>query len=191
MDPEGIIVRIAEENDAIYAKEISEETYRSAIARGSGISRRSPEMIIDKIKQGKAIIAVTTNKQWAGFSYMETWSAGAFVSHSGLIVAPAFRHLHVATQIKDRIFSLSRERYPNAKIFSITTGLTIMKLNAALGFETVTFNELPHDPSFWEGCKSCAHYDILTSQGCRHCLCTALLFTPGKHPQTAPQQSYV
>lgn len=181
MDPEGIIVRIAQTGDEQYAEAISEETYRSAIARGSGISRRSPETIIEKMRQGKAVIAVTPDGQWAGFSYMEVWASGEFVSHSGLIVALAFRHLHVATHIKEKIFALSREKYPEAKIFSITTGLAILKMNAALGFETVTFNELPQDSSFWQGCKSCIHYDILQQQKCKNCLCTAMLFTPDEH----------
>lgn len=183
MDPEGIIVRIAQKDDEQFASAISEETYRSAIARGSGISQRSPATIIEKMRQGKAVVAITSNGQWAGFSYMETWASGAFISHSGLIVAPAFRHLHVAKHIKQKIFSLSREKYPNARIFSITTGLAIMKLNAALGFETVTFNELPHDPSFWEGCKSCIHYPLLQQQNCSNCLCTSMLYTPGSHPE--------
>lgn len=130
------------------------------------------------MKEGKAVIAITKEGQWAGFSYMEVWASGEFVSQSGLIVAPQYRHLHVAKHIKEKVFELSRGKYPGAKIFSITTGLAIMKMNAELGFAPVTFNELPGEQTFWEGCKSCVHYDILQAQRCKNCLCTAMLFIP-------------
>ena len=178
MDPEDIIIRIANENDAHYAVIISEETYNSARKRGTGISKRSPESIIQKMTEGKAVLAVTKKGDWVGFSYIEIWTNGEFVSHSGLIVAPAFRQLGIAKLIKNRIFVLSREKYPEAKLFSISTGLAIIKMNAALGFETVTFNELPDEPKFWQGCRSCINYSILQSKHCKNCLCTAMLYTP-------------
>jgi hypothetical protein len=178
MDPDGIIIKIAGSEDEQYAQQIADETERSAIQRGSGISKRSPESIIRKMRDGKAVVALTKDGQWAGFSYIEIWSNGEFVSNSGLIVASAYRALGVAKAIKDRIFSLSREKYPHAKIFSITTGLAIMKMNARLGFEPVTFNEITHEPAFWEGCKSCCNYDILLGKQCKNCLCTAMLYTP-------------
>ena len=187
MDPDGIIIKIAGSEDEQYAQQIAEETERSAIQRGSGISKRSPESIIRKMRGGKAVVALTKDGQWAGFSYIEIWSNGEFVSNSGLIVSPEFRTLGVAKAIKDRIFSLSREKYPQAKIFSITTGLAIMKMNARLGFEPVTFNEITHEPGFWEGCKSCCNYDILQGKQCKNCLCTAMLYTPVEDRQLCMQ----
>ena len=178
MDPDSIVVRIATAQDACYAEQISLETERSALKRGSGISKRSPESIIQKMRDGKAVIAITKEGQWAGFSYIETWSNEEFVSNSGLIVAPQYRALGVANAIKHRIFQLCRTKYPGAKIFSITTGLAIMKMNARLGFETVTFNEITHEPKFWRGCESCVNYDILKGKQCKNCLCTAMLYTP-------------
>ena len=178
MDPDGIITRIAGQNDEQYAKQISEETKRSAIQRGSGVSKRSPESIIQKMRDGKAVVAVTNYGQWAGFSYIEIWSNGEFVSNSGLIVAPAYRSLGVAKSIKEKIFELSRVKYPNSKIFSITTGLAIMKMNAHLGFDPVTFNEITKESKFWEGCKSCVNYDILLQKQCKNCFCTALMYIP-------------
>ncbi len=150
----------------------------SAIIRGSGISKRSPESIIKKMEEGKAVIAITKDNRWVGFSYIEVWANGEFVSNSGLIVSPVFRGEGVARLIKDEIFELSKEMYPEAKIFSITTGLAIMKMNARLGFETVTFNEIVHDEKFWDGCKSCVNYLILEGKHCKNCLCTAMLYTP-------------
>ena len=173
-----IFVRVATINDIRYIDEIIKETEASAIARGSGIAKRSPRLIAKKISEGKAIIAVTSTGQWVGFAYFEVWEEGKFISNSGLIVAPGFRNRGVAKSIKERVFSLSRRNYPEAKVFSITSGLTIMKMNSSLGFEPVTFSEITRDECFWEGCKSCVNYDILTGKKRGNCLCTAMLFDP-------------
>ena len=179
MDPENdIVVRLADGGDACYAKIIAEETEASAIKRGTGISKRTPECIVEKMEQGKAIIALTTSGEWVGFSYIESWNNGEFVSNSGLIVNPAYRNQGVANAIKNEVFRLSRTKYPGAKIFSITTGLAIMKINSRLGFEPVTYGEITKDTSFWEGCKSCVNYKILQDKKCKNCLCTAMMFTP-------------
>ncbi len=180
MEDERIIVRPAEAADVIFAKEITDEMEASAIARGSGIAKRSPGSICEKILAGKAVIALTNYGKWVGFQYLEVWEEGKFVSNSGLIVSPEYRHAGVATAIKRKIFQLSRDKYPNACIFSITTGLAIMKLNTALGFEPVTYSEITHDGHFWEGCKSCVNYDVLSGKKRCNCLCTAMLFDPSK-----------
>lgn len=187
MDNQMIFVRIANIEDSRYAQEIVEETAASAIARGSGISKRSVENIIGKMKNGKAVIAITGTGEWVGFSYFEVWENNAFVSNSGLIVAPRFRNAGVARAIKERIFRMSRRMYPEARIFSITSGAAIMKLNSELGFEPVSFAEITHDEVFWEGCKSCINYNILENKRKCNCLCTAMLFDPHKQDRTAPQ----
>jgi hypothetical protein len=178
MDEERIIVRSAIPGDIVYADQIIHEMESSAIARGSGISKRSAASIIEKIDNGKAIVAVTPNGEWAGFSYIETWDNEKFVSNSGLIVSPKHRNQGVASEIKTRIFELSRSRYPSAKVFSITSGLVIMKMNTRLGFESVTYSEVAQEPTFWDGCKSCVNYDVLQSKHRCNCLCTAMLFDP-------------
>ncbi|MBO9199577.1 MULTISPECIES: GNAT family N-acetyltransferase [Niastella] len=180
MEPDSyeVIVRIANSNDAQYALAIIHEMESSAKIRGTGISKRTTEYIQEKMLQGNAVIAVAANGEWVGFSYLEIWSNGAFVSNSGLIVSPAWREKGVASFIKEKIFNLSRHKFPQAKIFSITTGMAIMKLNSRLGFEPVIYEELPHDEEFWQGCKSCVNYGILQSKGCKNCLCTAMLFDP-------------
>jgi hypothetical protein len=180
MDYERIIVRPAEAADIIYANEITDEMEASAIIRGSGIAKRSPQSICEKILAGKAVIAITNDDKWVGFQYLEVWEEGKFVSNSGLIVSPKYRNTGVAKAIKRKIFQLSRDRYPNAFIFSITSGLPIMKLNTDLGFEPVTYSEITKDEHFWEGCKSCVNYDILTGKKKCNCLCTAMLFDPAK-----------
>ncbi len=173
-----IFVRIATSADAKYAAEIVAETASSALLRGSGIAKRTPASVVEKINAGKAVIAVTAAGEWVGFSYLESWQKNTFISNSGLIVAPKFRNSGVAKSIKNRIFSLSRRLYPEAKIFSITSGAAIMKMNSQLGFEPVTFAQITQDADFWEGCKSCVNYAILESKNKSNCLCTAMLFSP-------------
>jgi hypothetical protein len=151
---------------------------QSAKARGTGIAKRSPEYIISKMQEGKAVIAVLKDGTWVGFCYIEAWQHEKYVANSGLIVAPAFRKTGVATEIKRKIFTLSRQKYPDAKIFGLTTGLAVMKINSDLGYEPVTYSELTTDEEFWKGCQSCVNYDILKSKERKNCMCTAMLFDP-------------
>lgn len=181
MDNKNIIIRVATTADKVYSKTITDEMEASAKARGTGIAQRSPEYIEQKIDEGKAVIAITGLNEWVGFCYIETWSHGEYVANSGLIVAPAYRKSGVAKQIKKRIFELSRQKYPEAKIFGLTTGLAVMKINSELGYEPVTYSELTQDEAFWAGCKSCVNYEILMSKERKNCMCTAMLYDPKDH----------
>ena len=182
-----IIIRVAKLTDTHYADRITEEMESSAKARGTGIAKRSPDYISAKMIEGKAVIAVTNTNEWVGFCYIEEWSHGKFVANSGLIVAPEFRKSGVAKQIKRRIFELSREKYPESKIFGLTTGLAVMRINSELGYEPVTYSELTDDEEFWSGCKSCVNFDILTSKDRKNCMCTAMLYDPKDHHK--PQET--
>ena len=183
VEQSNIIVRIANSDDFQYAQTIVDEMAASAMARGTGIAKRTTEYIQEKMQEGKAVIALTESKQWVGFCYIEAWSKEGFVANSGLVVAPEFRKTGIAKKIKRRIFDLSRERYPNAKIFGLTTGLAVMKINSDLGYEPVTYSELTDDENFWAGCKSCVNYDILMSKERKNCMCTAMLYDPADHPK--------
>ncbi len=152
----------------------------SAKARGTGIAKRSPEYIQAKMDEGKAVIALTPDGTWVGFCYIEAWEHGKYVANSGLIVSPSFRKSGVAREIKRKVFELSRKKYPEAKIFGLTTGLAVMKINSDLGYEPVTYSELTTDEEFWKGCRSCVNYDILMSKERKNCLCTAMLFDPAE-----------
>lgn len=185
MDNQQIVIRVATPADKIYASVITDEMESSAKARGTGIARRSPSYIEQKMDEGKAVIALTADGKWVGFCYIETWSHGEYVANSGLIVSPEFRKSGVAKGIKRRIFDLSREKYPNAKIFGLTTGLAVMKINSELGYEPVTYSELTQDEAFWAGCKSCVNYDILMSKERKNCMCTAMLYDPKDHAEPA------
>jgi hypothetical protein len=180
---------VATPEDKKYSKTITDEMESSAKARGTGIAKRSPEYIAQKIDEGKAVIAVMPDSTWVGFCYIETWE-GEYVANSGLIVAPEFRKGGVAKAIKQRIFQLSREKYPDAKIFGLTTGLAVMKINSELGYEPVTYSELTQDETFWAGCKSCVNYDILMSKERKNCLCTAMLFDPKDHYEPKETQDH-
>lgn len=161
-----------------FADTICDEMAESAKARGTGIAKRSPEYIANKMLEGKAVIALHKDGTWAGFCYIETWSHGDFVANSGLIVNPIYRKAGLAKAIKTKIFELSREKYPNSKIFGLTTGLAVMKINSDLGYEPVTYSELTQDENFWKGCQSCVNYDILMSKNRQNCMCTAMLYDP-------------
>jgi hypothetical protein len=173
-----ILVATAQHVD--YAQQICDEMAESAKARGTGIAQRSPEYVANKMLEGKAVIALHKKGTWAGFCYIETWSHGDFVANSGLIVNPQFRKVGLATAIKHKIFELSRTKYPEAKLFGLTTGLAVMKINNELGYGPVTYSELTQDEDFWKGCKSCVNYDILTSKERKNCMCTAMLFDPAE-----------
>lgn len=185
-----IIVRVAHSGDASFANTITDEMASSAQARGTGIAKRSPEYVAKKINEGKSVIAVTEDGTWVGFCYIEAWQHGQFVANSGLIVAPAFRKTGIAKKIKQTIFQLSRETYPTAKIFGLTTGLAVMKINSELGYEPVTYSELTDDEEFWAGCKSCVNYEILMSKDRKNCMCTAMLYEP-KQPHSANEVAAV
>jgi len=173
-----------------YADQICVQMAESAKLRGTGIAYRSPEYIAQKMKEGKAIIAFHKKGDWAGFCYIETWSHGQFVANSGLIVHPDFRKEGLARLIKKRIFELSRQLFPQAKIFGLTTGLAVMKINSELGYQPVTYSELTPDDEFWSGCQSCVNFDILTAKQRKNCLCTAMLFDPSLHPEPAEEKSF-
>ncbi len=178
MNINDFIVQVALPEHRVFAEAICEEMAESAKARGTGIARRSPEYVAGKMIEGKAVIAFHKDGSWAGFCYIETWSHGKFVANSGLIVSPQYRKAGLAHAIKATIFDLSRQKYPKAKIFGLTTGLAVMKINSDLGYEPVTYSELTQDEEFWKGCQSCVNFEILKSKDRKNCMCTAMLYDP-------------
>jgi hypothetical protein len=182
---QDIDIQIASDKHLYYVETILQTIADAAKIRGTGIAKRNPDYIRTKISEGKAIIALK-REEFAGFCYIESWGHEKFVANSGLIVVDKFRGQGLAKRIKRKAFELSRKRYPHAKIFGLTTGLAVMKINSELGYKPVTFSELTDDAEFWKGCQSCVNYDILMRTNRKHCLCTGMLYDPGKEEKPAP-----
>ncbi len=176
---------VAQKEHASYVDVILDTIAEAAKVRGTGIAKRSPDYIRSKIEEGKAILALHDHK-FAGFCYVETWGHDNFVANSGLIVVNEYRGNGLAKAIKSKAFELSREKFPDAKLFGLTTGLAVMKINSDLGYRPVTFSELTDDEKFWKGCQTCVNYDILQRTNRKHCLCTGMLFDPDT--MVAPQR---
>ena len=177
---DNFIVEVASEQHLPYVEEILTTIDDATKVRGTGIAKREPSYIEAKIKEGKAVIAMNGD-DFAGFCYIESWGHDEFVANSGLIVKEKYRGLGLAKKIKKKAFELSRERFPNAKLFGLTTGLAVMKINTELGYVPVTFSELTSDPTFWKGCESCVNYDVLQRNNNTCCLCTGMLYDPVKY----------
>ena len=170
-------IEVAGEQHLKYIDEILETIEAAAKVRGTGIAKRKPEYVAKKMMEAKAVIALK-GETFAGFSYIETWENKHYVTTSGLIVHPDFRGLGLAKKIKDVTFTLARIRWPHAKIFSLTSGAAVMKMNTALGYKPVTFADLTEDESFWKGCEGCINVDVLKRTGRKYCICTAMLYDP-------------
>ncbi len=179
--PPEIKIHIANKQHISYVEEILTTIEESSKARGTGIARRSPDYVAQKMIEGKAIIALC-GSEFAGFCYIESWSNKQYVVNSGLIVNPKYRGLGLAKRIKKFSFNYSRRLFPEAKLFGLTSGAAVLKINNELGYRPVTFEQLTDDPAFWRGCQSCVNYDILTRTDHKRCICTAMLYDPAEHP---------
>ncbi len=173
----NIDIEVAGAEHVKYIDDINDAIESASKQRGTGIAKRTFEYLSEKINDGKAIVALDKGK-FVGFCYIETWGEKGFVANSGLIVVEEYRGIGLAKEIKRKAFQLSRERYPKSKIFGLTTGLAVMKINHGLGYRPVTFSELTDDDMFWNGCKGCINYDILERTERSKCLCTGMLYDP-------------
>lgn len=180
MQAEDIKIKVADESDEKYVDTILDTIREAAKKRGTGIAERTHEYVATKMKEGKAVLALCGEK-FAGFSYIETWGNKHYVTTSGLIVHPDYLGLGVAKRIKDYTFTLARVRWPQAKIFSLTSGDAVMKMNTQLGYVPVSFNQLTDDDAFWRGCQGCVNHDILVAKDRKFCICTGMLYDPDMH----------
>lgn len=172
-----IDVMVADESHEKYVDTILDTIEAAAKVRGTGIAKRTHEYVAQKMREGKVVIALAGD-EFAGFSYIESWGNKQYVATSGLIVADKFRNQGLAKRIKHATFSLARIRWPKAKLFSLTSGSAVMKMNTELGYVPVTFADLTDDDAFWRGCEGCVNHDVLTRTNRRYCICTAMLFDP-------------
>ena len=176
---EEILIKVAEANDEKYVDTIIDTIREAAKKRGTGIAERTHEYVATKMREGKAVLALC-GERFAGFSYIETWGNKQYVTTSGLIVHPDFLGRGIAKRIKDYTFTLARVRWPKAKIFSLTSGDAVMKMNTQLGYVPVSFNQLTDDDAFWRGCEGCCNHDILVAKQRKFCICTGMLYDPEK-----------
>lgn len=184
---DGIEVIIANASHEKYVDEILDTIVAAAKVRGTGIAKRTHEYVAQKMKEGKAIIALA-GEEFAGFCYIESWGNKQYVANSGLIVREKFRGHGLARRIKQRAFRLSREMWPNAKLFGLTSGGAVMKINTELGYVPVPFSELTDDEAFWKGCQGCVNHDVLMRTDRRYCICTAMLYDPAVHGKKKNEQ---
>jgi N-acetylglutamate synthase-like GNAT family acetyltransferase len=175
-----IEVKVASEEDEKYVDTILKTIEDAAKVRGTGIATRTHEYLATKMREAKAVIALSEGN-FAGFSYIETWGNKQYVTTSGLIVHPKFRGMGIAKRIKDMTFTLARTRWPHAKIFSLTSGAAVMAMNTQLGYKPVTFADLTDDEAFWKGCERCVNVDILHRTERKYCICTAMLYDPTEY----------
>ncbi len=176
-----IDVMIADASHEEYVDIILQTIEDAAQVRGTGIAKRTHDYVTQKMKEGKVVIALAGD-EFAGFSYIESWGNKQYVTTSGLIVHPKFRGTGTAKRIKEVTFQLARLRWPKAKIFSLTSGAAVMKMNTELGYVPVTFADLTDDEAFWRGCEGCINHDVLERTGRKYCICTAMMWDP-KAPQ--------
>lgn len=176
-----ITVHVANDSHYKYAQAICDLIEESAKQRGTGIAKRKPEYVREKMETDKAIIALD-GEELVGFCYIETWDHGKYVANSGLIVNPKYRKQGMARRIKKIAFDHARNKYPKAKVFGITTSGTVMGINSDLGYRPVVFAKLTQDEAFWKGCQSCPNYDILERNERSKCLCTGML-APSKEEE--------
>ncbi|AFM06370.1 acetyltransferase, N-acetylglutamate synthase [Bernardetia litoralis DSM 6794] len=176
-----VSIVIADEKHQQYAAPLCQMIEEAAKSRGTGIAKRDPLYIQQKMLEGKAVIALEdndnpeTDKKIVGFCYIETWQNQEYVVNSGLIVHPDYRKTGLAKSIKKAVFELSKKKFPNSKLFGITTSLAVMKINSDLGYKPVTFSELTQDDAFWKGCQGCVNYDVLQRNDRKICLCTGMM----------------
>lgn len=182
MSEVNIDVIVADASHEKYVDEILETISAAAKVRGTGIAKRTHEYVAQKMREGKAVIALAgEEKEFAGFCYIESWGNKQYVANSGLIVVDKFRRRGLAKRIKKTAFELSRKMWPNAKLFGLTSGGAVMRINTELGYVPVPFAELTDDEAFWKGCQGCINHDILERTGRRYCICTAMLYDPAVH----------
>jgi GNAT superfamily N-acetyltransferase len=176
-----IKVIVADASHEKYVDEILETISAAAKVRGTGIAKRTHEYVAQKMREGKAVIALAgEQEEFAGFCYIESWGNKQYVANSGLIVVDKFRRRGLAKRIKKTAFDLSRKMWPEAKLFGLTSGGAVMRINTELGYVPVPFAELTDDEAFWRGCEGCINHDILERTGRRYCICTAMLYDPAE-----------
>ena len=178
MDSKQIDVMVADASHEVYVDKILDTIREAAKVRGTGIAERTHEYVATKMKEGKAIIALCGD-DFAGFTYIEIMGKQAICSNLRSDSTSRLPGIGTGKTHQDRLLS-DWHAYVGRKlkIFSLTSGAAVMKMNTELGYVPVTFNELTDDESFWKGCEGCINHDILVAKNRKFCICTAMLYDP-------------
>jgi GNAT superfamily N-acetyltransferase len=177
------IVRIATSGDRAYAATIANEMAYSSARRGTGIARRPPEYVMQKMDEGLAVIAVNAdNGAWAGFCCIEVWQHKKYVANSGLIVSPGYRGTGISKQIKIALFDHCRSKFPGARLFSLSASPAVIHMNKAMGYKVVSFAEVMSDELFLTGCESWVNYKELMSREQTRLPYVSMIFDPPAEP---------
>lgn len=140
------------------------------------IARREPGFLRSKLVSGRAALGLVGDELVA-FGYWSEWEEGRFVSHSGLVVSPAYRGRGLGRRLKLVLFDSSRSRFPEATLMSLTSSEAVKALNRSLGFRVVPLERLTTDPAFWKGCETCRNVAEVRARGSR-CCCEAMILEP-------------
>jgi ribosomal protein S18 acetylase RimI-like enzyme len=150
---------------------------RWAAQEGAAVAARTPSYLERLMRERKAVLALARGRL-VGFVFLQAWDGGAFVSHSGLVVDPAFRGAGVARALKEKILVLTRRRFPRAAIVSLTRAPEVLRMNRRLGFRRVSQADLPRDPAFWKACRTCPYYESPARPKGERCCCRATRYDP-------------
>ncbi len=175
----AITIEIGGDKHKKHAIKIAEMIERASEKKGTILAIRKPNYILDKIIKGKSILALD-GEIIVGFCYFQNWENNEFIAHSGLIINENYLGRGLSKKIKKQIFNLSRQKFPKAKLFGLTTSAAVMKINYELGYQSVNYNQLTNDEDFWKGCKTCSNYQRLMQAKREKCKCTGMLMDPGK-----------
>jgi hypothetical protein len=81
-----IEVLVAGPQHEVYVDTILDTIAEAAKVRGTGIAKRTHEYLTKKMLEVKAVIALTKDGRFAGFSYIETWENQQYVTTSDIIL---------------------------------------------------------------------------------------------------------
>ncbi len=152
--PATIQIIVSDPTCVHYAQACAHLIEKASQEPDTAFVKRSAEYLRSKIEEGKAVIVLNQNQRVVGFCYIEAWENGRFIANSGLVIDQEYRDLGLAAKLKRKIFQLSQQMYPDAKLFGLTTSKLVMKINTELGYVPVAFSDLTSDDEFWNSCKS-------------------------------------
>ncbi len=185
-----IEVRVARPSDVASVARI-QTLIRDAHEAGAIIALRSADYLGAAIRERRAVVLLR-GATLVGFAMAHAWESEKYVSHSAMVVAPELRGRGLSRRMKAALIELTRKRWPNAIILSLTLSPQVEQVNKSFGFEPVPYCDLTKDPEFWKGCEGCIHFAHLKRNQQQDCHCWAGLLLPvGQVPRRViPRDAY-